>query len=199
MFKIEYISTTENNIKDSIIETKYLETFKEVRVILANSERLSEQLYQGNKRIKVFYNDTELFSYAEEELVYALDFRSLIHKIDFSLLSFDPLSVLLQQYVLNKKDFLKTIKLSHDTRLPTISLIKFKNGSNYCVDDVDVDGFVDAEVHIKIVYSQLRVDIVSKEKEILKTSFYSFDDIDHLVWLEIQGIGLMFEMEYKDV
>lgn len=190
MFKLQLIDT-ETLI---IFEEKIVTNFKDVRYILGNSHLLDEALNAGNKKVKVLYNDIELFSYTEQLLLYPLEFNDLFNKIDFNLLNFSSIALLLQQNKL-RSPLLKQSLIDFDrNKLGNLQLLKFKNGINLCVDDIEVDGYTNHEVKSVIKNSKLEISLVDNEtNNISKQFLYDFNEISKICYLETNN-GIHFEV-----
>jgi len=192
-FKLELISTTDN----SIIETISADTFKEIIILLDNNdERISEFLDEGNKKLNIDYNDINIMSISKEDLTYSLDFKNLINKIDLSLLNFSSFSLILQEYILNKNNIYTLLDKYNNLKIPSIALIKFKNGKGYSVDDLIVDGYTNIDVSLKIINGKIIVDLVNEENTIRQSSSYSLDEIDEVIFMEFNKY-FIFELNYK--
>lgn len=192
-FKLELIST----LDDSTIETSEVDTFKEaIEILDANTDVISNMLNKGNRKLIIDYNNINILSISEENLTYTLDFKNLINKIDLSLLSFSPLSLILQEYVLNKNNIDILLDKFNNLKIPNIALIKFNNGKGYCVDDLLIDGYSDVEAHFKIENRKIIVNLITEEKVIKKSSSYSLEDIDEIILFEFNKY-CVFELQYK--
>lgn len=192
MFEIQLINT-ETLI---VLEEKTVTHFKDVRYILGNSNLLNETLNLGNKKIKVLYNEIELFSYTEQHLLYPLKFNDLVNKIDFNLLDFSPIALLLQQNKLRSPLLDHSLTRFNLTKLGNISYIKFKNGISISIDDIEVDGYFNVDPQISIGNKKIIVNLILDGLPI-KTYSYSIDDIEKIIWYDFGSNGVQFEVLYE--
>lgn len=192
MFKLRYIDKE----TETIIETKEVNNFDNVRYILSNSPLLSDALRLNTRKVSVEYNSIELYSYDEEELIYSLEFETLINKIDFSLLSFSNIAILLQQYILYNPAFKNLLLDFEGVRFENLGAITFTDGKTYSVEDISIDGFTNVEVVLIVLDGKLRLNLIQESGEIVYTKEYEFDEIDFVTWVELKDDSQLFELAY---
>lgn len=192
MFKLKYIDKE----TEIIIETKEVNNFDNVRYILSNSPLLFDDLRLNTRKVSIEYNSIELYSYDEEELIYSLEFETLINKIDFSLLSFSNIAILLQQYILYNPAFKNLLLDFEGVRFENLGAITFTDGKTYSVEDISIDGFSNVEVVLRVLNGKLRLNLVKESGEIVYTKEYEFDEIDFVTWLETKDNSQLFELAY---